>query len=527
MEHQAVGPRTSPLVQGSVIGGWQVVRRLGGGGMAEIYLAQHPRIPRLDVLKVMRSWLADDARFRERFHAEAERISSLSHPNVITIYDQGEDAGRLYLVMQHAPGGDLRAVLQQEGRLPVGRAMDIATQLASALDAGHEIGLVHRDVKPDNVLLDAPHTGYPDRVLLCDFGISTLLDSSTHLTQTGELLVSPAYAAPEQFEEKPIDGRTDQYSLACLLFELLTGSPPFSAPTIVAAYKAHVLDPIPSLPPELGLPSGLNAALRRALSKQSSERFETCRAFLAAAAGPVPPLPVPPAPRAAPDATPETGAPSAELDPPTTVLPITKAQRSSFHSAPSSAPPTRAFVEDALAPLPGEQFADPVLGGWEETSPERATPWSSRAPLLESAFLCLLAVGLALTSLLPWFASSSRSDSITPWDAYSLRYFVGGGPGSFHIEALGDRPLGPYVLLAAVLLFGAALWRGGPRWGALLALLLAAGCLWSLALFSTDGDPAARVQPGLSVAAGLCGAYVVGGLSAAAARRRRQVSGRR
>jgi serine/threonine protein kinase len=293
MDQHAAGPRGSILALDSVVGGWRVVRQLGSGGMAEVYLAQHPRIPRVDVLKVMRPWLADDPRFRVRFHAEADHIASLSHPNVITVYDQGEEDGRLYLVMQYAVGGDLRTMLEHEGRLAPPRALEIAGQVANALDAGHEIGLVHRDVKPDNVLLDAPHTGYPDRALLCDFGISTLLDSSTHLTHTGELLFSPTYAAPEQFEGKPVTGRADQYSLGCLLYELLAGKPPFTAPTVPSAMKAHLFDAAPPLPADLGLPPAMDGVLGRALAKDPADRFEDCRSFLDAAAAAVGPGPAP------------------------------------------------------------------------------------------------------------------------------------------------------------------------------------------------------------------------------------------
>jgi hypothetical protein len=141
---------------------------------------------------------------------------------------------------------------------------------------------------------------------------------------------------------------------------------------------------------------------------------------------------------------------------------------------------------------------------------------------METGALCVVAVGLALASLLPWFSDSPRSDPITPWDAFSLRYFVGGGPSTFRINALGDQRLGPYLLAAGGLLLVAALLPRGPRWGAFLAFLLGAGCVWSIALYNVGNDSEARARPGLWVALVLCGAYLVAGLFVAASRRRRE-----
>jgi serine/threonine-protein kinase len=272
----------SSMEPGGEFAGWRIDRELARGGMGVLYLARHPRLPRVDVLKVLPPWLAADTRFRERFLREANRVSSLSHPHIVVVHDSGEHEGTLYLVMQYVRGGDLRAQVDR-GPLPPERAVRLGEQVASALDAAHRAGLVHRDVKPENVLLAETGPDEPEHAVLTDFGISRDQAQATTLTASGELLLTPAYAAPEQVAADPVDGRADQYALACMLYELLTGRPPYRGGSSVAMLAAHLNQPVQALPPELGLPGGLDRALQRAMAKNPQDRFPSCRAFLAAA----------------------------------------------------------------------------------------------------------------------------------------------------------------------------------------------------------------------------------------------------
>ena len=267
------------LAAGDVFAGWRIERELARGGMGVLYLARHPRLPRTDVLKVLPPGLAEDGRFRERFLREASRASALSHPHIVAVHDSGEYEGTLYLAMQYIRGGDLRALLAA-GPLPPQRVLRLGQQIASALDAAHRAGVVHRDVKPENVLLAESIPGEPDHALLTDFGISREDAQLTTLTATGELLLTPAYAAPEQVSATAVDGRADQYSLACMLYELLTGAPPYANASALAMLAAHLHQPVRSLPRELGLPGGVDLALRRAMAKRPEERFGSCREFV-------------------------------------------------------------------------------------------------------------------------------------------------------------------------------------------------------------------------------------------------------
>ena len=256
--------------------------QLNAGAMGVAYLAQHPRLPRLDVVKVINPHLTSSEDYRHRFLREADLIARLEHPHVVTIHDRGEDDGLLYIAMQYVPDGDLRKLLNREGQLPLDTALTIGEQLASALDAAHEQGVVHRDVKPENVLMVRADLDDPYAVL-ADFGISRT-QTSTALTADGSVLATPGYAAPEQVEGGPLDGATDQYALACLVFEMLSGHVPFPRDTVTAALIAHVTEPPPLLSTVApGSPPALDEVLVHALAKEPQDRFPSCRAFLAAA----------------------------------------------------------------------------------------------------------------------------------------------------------------------------------------------------------------------------------------------------
>ncbi len=282
---EPIDARSSELASGEVYAGWKVERELARGGMGVLYLARHPRLPRTDVIKVLSPYLSSSQRFRDRFLAEATRMSSLSHPHVMPIHDSGQaDDGTLYLVMPFIAGGDLRKLIRETGPLEPRRAARLVAQVGAALDAAHRIGVVHRDVKPENVLLASVEPDDNDHALLTDFGISREELSATTLTATGELLLTPAYAAPEQALGHVVDARADQYALACILVELLTGRPPYENATPVALLMAHLQDPVPKVAARIGLSAELDDVLSRALSKQPENRYANCRDFANAAA---------------------------------------------------------------------------------------------------------------------------------------------------------------------------------------------------------------------------------------------------
>jgi serine/threonine-protein kinase len=267
---------------GEEIAGWVIERRLGVGGMGEVFLAQHPRLPRLDALKVLDSQLGSDDAFRHRFFRESELVCGLVHPHVVTVYDRGEYEGLLYFAMQYVSGGDLRQRLLDGGPLPVDVALEITSQVASALDAAHQNGLVHRDVKPENVLLMPGPVENPFAVL-ADFGISRVESSSTLVTADGQILATPAYAAPETARGEHVDGHADQYALGCMLFELLSGDVPFRRDTPMAALIAHINDPVPALAGDPQVSRALAPVFERVLAKYPDARYPSCQDFADAA----------------------------------------------------------------------------------------------------------------------------------------------------------------------------------------------------------------------------------------------------
>jgi peptide/nickel transport system substrate-binding protein len=268
---------------GSRIAGYLIEAQIGAGGMAVVYRARDEALGRLAALKVLAPALAADQEFRSRFIRESRMVAGVDDPHVIPVYGAGEAGGVLYIATRFIAGGDLAAVLRRNGGpLAPERAADIIAQVASALDAAHEIGLVHRDVKPGNVLIDTAR-GKTEHAYLSDFGLTRGTSSTTGLTSTGEFLGTPAYCSPEQIRGRKVDGRCDQYALACVAFALLTGAPPFHREEAVGTLFAHLNDPIPpatELRP--GLPSAVDAVLARGLAKAPEDRFGSCGQFAAA-----------------------------------------------------------------------------------------------------------------------------------------------------------------------------------------------------------------------------------------------------
>ncbi|WP_328853960.1 protein kinase [Microbispora hainanensis] len=271
------GPVMPPLV-GRQLGDYTVEAVVGRGGMATVYRARDQRLGRAVALKVLAPQLAHDDRFRDRFVRESRMVASIDHPNIIPVYEAGERDDLLFIAMRYVEGSDLRKLVQSEGPLPVGRANPLFVQIASALDAAHAHGLVHRDVKPANILVTQA-----DHVYLTDFGLTKSSSAEAGLTSHGHFMGTPRYVAPEQIRGLPVDGRSDLYAFACVVYEALAGQPPFQRDTELALLYAHVShDPPPLTPYRPDLPHAVNAVLTRALAKSPAERFETCQAFVSA-----------------------------------------------------------------------------------------------------------------------------------------------------------------------------------------------------------------------------------------------------
>jgi len=215
--------------------------------MAVVFRARDERLGRLVALKMLAPVLAADEVFRLRFIRESRAAAKVDDPHIIPVFDAGEADGMLFIAMRYVPSGDVRTMIEREGPLEPGRAAAVLSPVASALDAAHAAGLVHRDVKPANMLVDA-QPGRPDHVYLSDFGLSKeRARSSARLTQTGQLFGTVDYLSPEQIDGRPVDGRADQYALACAAFEVLTGAPPFPRTETTAVIWAHMSEPPPAL----------------------------------------------------------------------------------------------------------------------------------------------------------------------------------------------------------------------------------------------------------------------------------------
>ncbi|MFE7718996.1 protein kinase [Nocardia rhizosphaerihabitans] len=269
---------------GTVFAGYRIERLLGRGGMGTVYLAAHPRLPRRVALKLLNRELYSDPEVRGRFEREADVSAHLDHPGIVSVLDRGVEDGLMWISMQYVDGTD--ASVFRGTALDPTRAVDIVAQTAEALDYAHERGVLHRDVKPANILLARARSG--DRVLLTDFGIARLRGDARQLTRTGAFLATLAYASPEQLSGAPVDHRSDQYSLGCTLFTLLTGESPFPADNPGAVVAAHLSKPAPRASAAVpALPAGIEAVIARALAKDPAERFGSCAEFAEAAIGAV------------------------------------------------------------------------------------------------------------------------------------------------------------------------------------------------------------------------------------------------
>lgn len=272
---------TNSLPAGSEFAGYRIDRLLGRGGMGAVYAAHHPRLPRLVALKLLHTSFSADPVFRNRFEREAQLAGRLDHPNIVAIHDRGQQDDQLWISMQYIEGHDAAAIAS-DGPLPNEQALHIVREIARALDYAHSAGLLHRDVKPANILLRARTS--PEQVLLTDFGIAKSGDEASSLTETGTLMATLHYAAPEQLGGGPLGPFTDQYALACTLFRLLAGRAPFNAESTGGVITAHLMSPVPritDLRPDL--PRALDAVFERAMNKNPQLRFPSCTAMADAA----------------------------------------------------------------------------------------------------------------------------------------------------------------------------------------------------------------------------------------------------
>ena len=369
------------LAPGSVLGGYRIEEVIGHGGMGVVYRATQLRLSRTVAVKVIMPALAGDPEFRERFERESRLAASIDHNHVVPVYEAGEVDGLLYIAMRYVEGRDLRSLIEAEGPLDPARAGRIMAQIATALDAAHQRGLVHRDVKPGNILVAG--SGADEHAYLTDFGL-TKKTSEAGLTKTGQWVGTLDYAAPEQINNQPIDARTDVYALGCVLYQAVTGQVPYVRDSDVAKMYAHLHDPAPpatEVRPDL--PGSVDVVVARAMAKAPGDRFPSAgdlgRAAVAAAIGTAPP---PERSVAAGAAAPGATAPAPRVEqprsptPPTQQTPQLPPQR---EPAPRAAPAGNRGLLIAIAVLlvivaaGGGAFAAGVFDSGGDDEPVAAT----------------------------------------------------------------------------------------------------------------------------------------------------------
>ncbi|WP_406369314.1 serine/threonine protein kinase [Streptomyces sp. NBC_00647] len=275
--------RPSDLI-GRQIADYRIEREIGRGGMAVVYQAKDLRLDRTVALKLLAPELARNDTFRGRFTHESRVAAAIDHPHIVPVFEAGETDGVLYIAMRYVAGRDLRHLLDREGPLPVAVAARIGLQVASALDAAHDHGLVHRDVKPGNILVaQGTDSDHPEHVYLTDFGLTKKSLSLTGFTSVGQFVGTLDYVAPEQISGKPVDGRCDVYSLGCVVYETMAGKPPFQRDDDMALLWAHQYDQPPALTTKRpDIPDAVDAVLAKALAKSPDDRYDSCLAFVSA-----------------------------------------------------------------------------------------------------------------------------------------------------------------------------------------------------------------------------------------------------
>ncbi|MFN8130188.1 MAG: serine/threonine-protein kinase [Solirubrobacteraceae bacterium] len=286
---------------GDEIAGYKIESKVGEGGMGVVFRARHDFLEREAAVKVLGAWLQGNPRARERFVRESRLAATLDHPNIVTVYDAGEAEDTAYIAMQFVTGRDLHDVLVEEGPLDAARALDVLDQVAAALDAAHAAGLVHRDVKPSNVLMDG------DKAYLTDFGLTRRFEEDKGITYAGEFMGTIEWAAPEQIDHGDLSARTDVYALGCLLYAMLTARQPYVGESPSEVLFAHLKEPAPKVSEHRSdLPGDVQPVIDRAMAKDPADRFASAGELAAAARAAMgiaapgsasPPLVPPPSPR--------------------------------------------------------------------------------------------------------------------------------------------------------------------------------------------------------------------------------------
>ncbi|MEU5408215.1 serine/threonine protein kinase [Nocardia asteroides] len=270
------------LRPGAIVGGYRVIKVLGAGGMGTVYLAQNPSLPRRDALKVLSGDLSTDPEFRGRFEREANLAAGLDHPNIVAVYNRGDEDGQLWIAMQYVDGTDASAeVAKGPAAMPPHRALRIIGEVGKGLDYAHRRGLLHRDIKPANFMIAAAEDDDEERVLLTDFGVAKSSDDGQDLTATGNFMATVAYAPPEQLMGTKLDHRADIYSLGCSLYKLLTGQNPYPATVPAMVMMGHLHEPPPratAVRPDL--PPAIDHVIAKVMAKDPAHRYNTCREFI-------------------------------------------------------------------------------------------------------------------------------------------------------------------------------------------------------------------------------------------------------
>jgi serine/threonine protein kinase len=269
------------------IAGYRAIRQLGAGGMGQVFLVQHPRLPRQDALKLLDAGVSRNDEFKARFQREADLLAQLSHPNIVTLHDRGEFEDRLWITMEYVDGTDASELLKAGGPVDADLALSLVAAAGAALDyAWRKQRITHRDVKPANILVGIDETAGASQiesVKLADFGIAKAAGESTSLTTTGMTIGTMQYISPEAIEGEAVDNRSDIYSLGCTAFHLLAGQPPFTGTTIASTMSAHLTKPVPSISTvDEHLPEKMDAVFERVLAKNPDDRYQSCAEFVAA-----------------------------------------------------------------------------------------------------------------------------------------------------------------------------------------------------------------------------------------------------
>jgi serine/threonine-protein kinase len=375
-----------PLADGQCFAEYTILRLLGSGGMGEIYLAQHPRLPRNDALKVLPTTFTEDHEYRERFNREADIAATLWHPHIVGVHDRGEFNGQLWISMDYVEGTDAANLLEEQypNGMPPDEVLRIVTAVAEALDYAHQRQLLHRDVKPANILLSHPNSG-DERVLLADFGIARWVDDASGLTGTNMTVGTVAYAAPEQLMGEQLDGRADQYALAATAFHLLTGTPLFQHSNPAVVISQHLTADPPQIGTRRPALSDLGPVFSKALAKAPADRYDTCVEFANALAHRL----------GAVEA--ETGASDITAAVPVTVGPKHRSRPQRSAAPPSRRRPRALVVTVVLALLligVGSvgllllrEERQPTAGSQKPKPPTNAAPATAAAPLVPVVLL--------------------------------------------------------------------------------------------------------------------------------------------